>query len=129
MFMTDDIVFTKIKYNVSEKMKSKYPNLSFTTDNRLRKTTDFPTVYVHLLGSPERGQDLEGKTINAGYFTFQIEVTDSQSQRRAKEVMESVLYVMKEMRFDINFPEVQNTNDYYRCVARCSRIIGSGDIL
>lgn len=129
MFMVEDIVFTKIKYNVSKKMKSKYPNLSFTTDNRLRKTADFPTVYVHLLGSTERGQDLEGKTINAGYFTFQIETFDNQSQKRAKEVMESVLYVMKEMRFDINFPEVQNTNDYYRCVARCSRIIGSGDIL
>lgn len=129
MFMVEDIVFTKIKYNVSEKLKPKYPNLSFTSDNRLRKTADFPTVYVHMLGSTERGQDLEGKTINAGYFTFQIEVTDSQSQRRAKDVMENVLYVMKEMRFDINFPEVQNTNDYYRCVARCSRVIGSGDIL
>ena len=53
MFMTDDIVFTKIKYNVSEKMKSKYPNLSFTTDNRLRKTTDFPTIWWYYLGNPD----------------------------------------------------------------------------
>lgn len=129
MFMVEDIVFTKIKNSVFNRMKSKYPKLNFTTDNRIRKDPEFPTVYVHLLGSPERGQDLEGKTINAGYFTFQIEVMDNQSQKRAKEVMESIIYVMKEMRFNIDFPEIQNTNDYYRCIARCSRIIGSGDIL
>lgn len=129
MFMVDEIVFTKIKHNVSGILKTKYPNLSFTMDDKLSKDPSFPTVYVHLLSSPERGQDLEGKTINAGYFTFQIEVTDNQTQRRAKEVIECVLLEMKKMRFEINFPELQSTNDYYRCVARCSRLIGSGDIL
>ena len=129
MFMVEESVFTKIKYNATELLKAKYPDISFTTDDKLRKTASFPAVYVHLLSSPERGQDLEGISINAGYFTFQIEVVDNRSQKRAKEVMETILFIMKKMRFEINFPEVQNTNDYYRCVARCSRIIGSGDVL
>ena len=47
----------------------------------------FPFVYVQLLPSAEAGQDIEGNTINAGLFTFQIEVTDNQSQARAKDVM------------------------------------------
>lgn len=129
MFGIEDIIFTKIKHNVSEKLKSKYTNLNFTTDNRKVTTAEFPTVYIHLMGAPERGQDLEGKTINAVFATFQIETFDNESQKRAKEVMETVLMVMKSLRFDVNFPEIQNTNDYYRCVSRCSRVIGSGDIL
>jgi hypothetical protein len=129
MFGIDDIIFSKLKYEVSKLLKTKYPNLNFTTSDKNRKDALFPNVYVKLLGSPERGQDLEGKTINAAYFTFQIETIDNESQKRAKDVMNTVLSVMKSMRFDINFPETQNTNDYYRCVARCSRMIGSGDIL
>lgn len=129
MFGIDDIVFTRIKHDANEKLKSKYPDVNFTTDNRKIKEAKFPCVYVHLLGSPERGQDLEGNSVNAGYFTFQIETYDNKSQKRSKEVMETVLRAMKSMRFEINFPETQNVDDVYRCVARCSRIIGSGDIL
>ena len=129
MFGVDDIVFTRIKQGASKKLKTKYPDITFTTNNREIKDAKFPCVYVHLLGSPERGQDLEGNNVNAGYFTFQIETYDNQTQRRSKEVMESVLKIMKSMRFEINFPETQNVNNVYRSVARCSRIIGSGDIL
>lgn len=129
MFGIDDIIFTRIKHEATNKLSSKYPNINFTTDSKNKNNAVFPTVYIHLLGAPERGQDLEGKTVNAAYFTFQIETMDNESQKRAKEVMETVLSIMKNMRFEINFPETQNTNDYYRCVARCSRIIGSGDIL
>lgn len=129
MFSIDDIVFTRIKQGVSKKLKTKYPDITFTTNNREIKDAKFPCVYAHLLGSPERGQDLEGNSINAGYFTFQIEVYDNKTQKRSKEVMESVLMVMKSMRFEINFPEIQNVDDVYRSVARCSRIIGSGDVL
>ena len=50
----------------------------------------FPFVYIQLLPSTEQGQDIEGNTINAGLFTFQIEVTDNQTQSRAKDVMSEV---------------------------------------
>lgn len=129
MFDTDNVVFARIKNGVPDSVKNKYPELNFTTDNKKRRDAKFPNVYVHLLGAPERGQDLEGTTINAAYFTFQIEITDNQSQKRAREVMIAVLNVMKSMSFDVNIPEIQNTDDVYRCVARCSRLIASGDIL
>lgn len=129
MFNIENIIFTKIKYGISDGIKAKYPDLNFTTDNKQDKNAKFPNVYIHMLGSPERGQDLEGTTINAVYCTVQVEITDNQSQKRAKEVMEAVLSVIKGMRFEINLPETQNTDDVYRCVARCSRIIGAGDIL
>lgn len=129
MFGIEDIVFTKMKYGVTEKLKNKYSKINFTTDDKKKTEAVFPTIYFHLLNSPERGQDLDGNTINAIYATFQIETIDNKSQKRSKEVMEAVLSVMKTMRFEVNFPETQNANDYYRCVARCSRMIGSGDIL
>ena len=90
----------------------------------------FPFVYVQLLPSAETGQDLEGATINAGLFTFQIEVTDNQTQARAKDVMSEVKRIMKSMRFIVQpTPDIQDTKDTHRAIMRCNRRIGSDDIL
>lgn len=90
----------------------------------------FPFVYIQLLPSAEQGQDLEGTTINAGLFTFQIEVTDNQSQARAKDVMSEVKRIMKSMRFTVQCtPTLEDTKDTHRAITRCNRIIGSCDIL
>ena len=90
----------------------------------------FPFVYVQLLPSAEAGQDIEGNTINAGLFTFQIEVTDNQTQARAKDVMSEVKRIMKSMRFTVQpTPDIQDTKDTHRAIMRCNRIIGSCDIL
>ena len=90
----------------------------------------FPFVYIQLLPSAEQGQDIEGNTINAGLFTFQIEVTDNQSQARAKDVMSEVKRIMKSMRFTVQpTPDIQDTKDTHRAIMRCNRRIGSDDIL
>ena len=87
-------------------------------------------MYIQLLPSTEQGQDIEGNTINAGLFTFQIEVTDNQSQTRAKDVMSEVKRIMKSMRFTIQpTPDIQDTKDTHRAIMRCNRRIGSSDIL
>ena len=87
-------------------------------------------MYVQLLPSTEAGQDLEGATINAGLFTFQIEVTDNQTQARAKDVMSEVKRIMKSMRFTVQCtPTLEDTKDTHRAIMRCNRIIGSCDIL
>lgn len=124
------IVFTRIKVEVLKSLKSKYPNIYFTNSDRAQTNPKFPTVYINEIGSTERGEDLEGTSINAVMATFQIDVTDNQSQNRASEVMSKIVGIMKSMRFSvIAMPEFQNTESTYRSTARFRRMIGQGDIL
>ena len=126
------IVFTRIKNEFSSTIKTKYKMTSsnFSTVGSSDTPAVFPFVYVQLLPSAETGQDIEGNTINAGLFTFQIEVTDNQTQARAKDVMSEIKRIMKSMRFTVQCtPTLEDTKDTHRAIMRCNRIIGSCDIL
>lgn len=126
------VVFTRIKNEFSNTLKTKYKMTSsnFSTVGSSDTPAVFPFVYIQLLPSAEQGQDIEGNTINAGLFTFQIEVTDNQTQARAKDVMSEVKRIMKSMRFTIQpTPDMQDTKDTHRAIMRCNRRIGSRDIL
>ena len=126
------IIFTRIKNEFSSTLKTKYKMTSnnFSTVGSSDTPAVFPFVYIQLLPSTEQGQDIEGNTINAGLFTFQIEVTDNQSQARAKDVMSEVKRIMKSMRFTVQCtPKLEDTKDTNRAIMRCNRIIGSCDIL
>lgn len=123
------IVFTRVKVQFSSTIKAKYPDLYFTNSDKTQTTSKFPTVYVHEVGSSEQGQDLDNTGINAVLSTFQIDVTDSQSQARVNEVMDEVVRIMKSMSFSVApMPEFQNTDNVYRSVARFRRAIGDSDI-
>ena len=126
------IIFTRIKNEFSSTLKTKYKMTSsnFSTVGSSDTPAVFPFVYIQLLPSTEQGQDIEGNTINAGLFTFQIEVTDNQSQARAKDVMSEVKRIMQSMRFTVQCtPTLEDTKDTNRAILRCNRIIGSCDIL
>ena len=126
------VVFTRIKNEFSSTLKTKYKMTSsnFSTVGSSDTPAVFPFVYIQLLPSTEQGQDIEGNTINAGLFTFQIEVTDNQTQARAKDVMSEVKRIMKSMRFTVQpTPDIQDTKDTHRAIMRCNRRIGSDDIL
>ena len=126
------IVFTRIKNKFSSSLKTKYKLTSsnFSTVGSSDTPAVFPFVYVQLLPSAEAGQDIEGNTINAGLFTFQIEVTDNQTQTGAKDVMSEVKRIMKSMKFTVQpTPDIQDTKDTHRAIMRCNRRIGSSDIL
>lgn len=130
--MISSNVFTRIKNEFSSTLKAKYKmkDENFSTVGSSDTPAVFPFVYVQLLPSAETGQDLEGTTINAGLFTFQIEVTDNQTQARAKDVMSEVKRIMKSMRFTVQCtPTLEDTKDTHRSIMRCNRIIGSCDIL
>lgn len=130
MLDIETIVYSRIKAKLTSKLLNKYPDISFTTNNKVLSNPKFPNVYVHLLGSPEIGEDLENNTINGVEATFQIDVTDNKSQGRAKEVINEIVGVVKEMRFSIvSMPETNNTDSTFRCVMRCRRIIGNLDKL
>ena len=126
------IVFTRIKNEFSNSLKTKYKmtNSNFSTVGSSDATAVFPFVYIQLLPSSEAGQDIEGNTINAGLFTFQIEVTDNQTKERAKDVMSEVKRIMKSMRFTVQpTPALEDTKGTHRAIIRCNRRIGSSDIL
>lgn len=123
-------VFSLIKAKFSTKIKAKYKDLNFTTSDRSSTKPKFPTVYIHLLESPEIGSTLEGTEIPGINATFQIDVTDNQSQARADEVAKEILRIMKTMRFKpVGMPFHDNSGDTYRTVSRYRRPIGEGDIL
>ena len=126
------VVFTRIKNEFSNSLKTKYKMTSsnFSTVGSSDAPAVFPFVYIQLLPSTEQGQDIEGNTINAGLFGFQIEVTDNQTQARAKDVMSEIKRIMKSMRFTVQCtPTLEDTKDTHRAIMRCNRIIGSCDIL
>lgn len=130
MLDIETIVFSRIKAILTSKLKTKYPDISFTTSDRVLTDAKFPNVYVHLMGSQEIGNDLENTFINGVLATLQIETADNQSQTKAKEVMNEVVNVMKGMRFSIvAMPEFNNTESTYRSVARFRRTIGNLDTL
>ena len=125
-------VFTRIKNEFSSSLKTKYKmkDENFSTVGSSDTPAVFPFVYIRLLTSTEQGQDIEGNTINAGLFTFQIEVTDNKKQVIAKDVMAEVKRIMKSMRFTVQpTPDIQDTKDTHRAIMRCNRRIGSSDIL
>lgn len=124
------IVFTKIKMEATEKLKSKYPNINFTTSDEVRTDPIFPNVYVKKLQGSETGQTLDGETVNATLSSFQIEVADNVSDRRSQEVAYVVYSIMKKMRFEcIGEPFQDNIEGVHRNVARYRRIIGYNDTL
>lgn len=131
VFDLESMIFSRVKYATEEMLKRKYPNIRYTvTDKPIDSTTRFPTVYIHELSSMEQGMDLDNTEINAILYTIQLEVITNKSQAEAKAVMAALASAMKTMRFTfLAFPDFNNGNSYYRCVARAQRMIGAADIL
>lgn len=125
------IVFSRIKSDFSSEIKTELgmKDTSFSTVNSLNKNAEFPFVYIHLLPSNETDADMEGNEVNAGLFTFQIEVTDNKSQSRARTAMSEIVKIMKSMRFQVTATPEIDTGDTHRAVARFRRSIASEDVL
>lgn len=130
MYDIESIVFSRIKKEFSDKIKKNYPNLDFTTSDTVSAKPKFPTVYIHMLPSPEIGRDLEGITLNGILATFQIKVSDNVNNKRAREIMNEIVRILKTMRFSINeMPYSENKEGTYYSLVRARRTIGSNDIL
>ena len=126
------IVFTRIKNGITKKTKETYglENKNFSTSESSKTSPVFPFVHVKQLQSVEQGKDLEGTSINGGLFTYQIRVTDNQSEEAVKKITNEIINVMKKMSFEVtSIPIFENTENAYRCVARFRRQIDQNDIL
>ena len=123
-------VLTRIKAEGNKQLKSKYPDIRFTTSSKTQTNPKFPTVYVKRMQGAERGQTLDGQSVNAILSSFQIEVADNVSDDRAQEVADVVYEIMKSMRFQVlGEPIADNTDSEYRNIARYQRLIGANDII
>jgi len=133
----DTTVLSRLRSRGNKDLKSKYPNLNFTDDDRAPIDPKFPTVFYINISSAERGQTLDGKSMNAILHSVQIEVSDNgtpvanKPQNYAtKEVMSKICDYMKDMGYEIvNMPFFQNTDTVFRMVARFRRVIGANDVI
>lgn len=125
------IVFTRIKTEGTEKLKSTFPDIYFTTSDKVSTNPKFPTVHLKKLQGQEKGRTLDGTTVNGTLASFQIDVIDNKSDSNAENVADVIAEVMKSMRFEMvgePFPNSQSTGEY-RCTSRWQRTIADEDIL
>lgn len=124
-------IYSIIENEFSQDIKDMY---HMTSDNfstvESNSSAVFPFVFIKMLPALEQGGDLEGKTINAGLFTFQIDIVDNISQKRARTVAFEIVRIMKSMRFEVkNMPSFEDTKEKHRSTMRFRRLIASGDAI
>lgn len=144
-----DIVYTRVTEDFSEELKKKYKiektEVTFPVTGETQVTWNkfstsqvsdtppkFPYITIVELPGAERGQDLEGTSINAALFTFQIDVycngsiAGQNAETVAKKCMAEITRTMKTMRFSANaMPSFDSKPQEYRMTARFSRVIAN----
>ena len=117
-------------------LKQNFTNMKFQdgitiTNLKSRLTgTIFPTIYVHEMSGTEKGQTIDGQTINAVAATYQVDVIVNTQQSDAKKILAIVANVFKRMRFEvILMPEFDSEEKIYRSTARFRRLIAANDRL
>lgn len=125
-------VFSRVKNEGMAQLKKKYPKINYTSENAIEDVAVFPTVFVQELLGSEVGQDLEGRSTNGVISSFQIDVSDNQSngKQNCKEIMGKVIESMKRMCYEITAtPIYRKENNVWVGTARFKRTIGFNDIL
>lgn len=128
--MLESIIFSRLKGLFSQKIKSKYKDLTFTTQEVSKGAPKFPNVYVYLMSGTETGLTLERTVFEEGLFTFQIRVTNNSGQTAVQEITNEIIRIMKRMSFEIvGTPVYENDSDTQWSVMRFRRTIGRNDVL
>ena len=109
-------------------LKKKYPKIRITDEESTSTEAVFPTAYIHMIGSNEKGKTLDGQSINSVNATFQLDVT-ANKKADCKKVTDILSEIFKQMRFDITLPRKTIDNKIYRSVCTFSRIISANDNL
>lgn len=131
MIDIENMVLSKLIDKIPSAIKTKYPNLNFTTSDISNTNPSFPNVYVHLMDFPQIGQSLDNKVFGGGTAVFQIEVEDNKSQSNARKVMNAVIDILNgQCGFEVMYgPTNINKDTTYRQVARLQRVVMSNEKL
>lgn len=136
-----DSIYGRLVSEFPERLKKKYKFqkvtvngvtqwLNFSKSSVSESPALFPYITFIELPGQERGQTLEGDSINAALFTFQIDVYDNAKEETTKECMAEIVKIMKSMRFDARImPSFDSRPQEYRNTATFSRLIGSLDVI
>lgn len=126
-------IYSRVDAILMSKLSDIYPDLNVTMDDSPVQSAQFPTVYITFLGETERGQTLDGTTINAVNMTVEAHIKTSKDQGvlENKEIAWDVVEAFKTMGFDATMPNIPTSNydGVYESVSRFSRIIGQGDVI
>lgn len=126
----EPMIFTVLKTKLVKQFKTKFPKINVTDTNRNSTEPEYPSIMLQQLPFVERGQDLEGSSINAILCSFQIDVYTNTTQTDADTIMSEIIDIFKSMKFTINaFPSFANTSTYFRSTLRVERMIGADDVL
>lgn len=121
-----------VKTRANKLIKTKYPNVNWTTDDTVIKEPVFPNIYI-LTSSTEIGKDMIGQDINGVSFTVQVRITVSKEQGMsgARFIAGKVMNEFKNLGFALDeIPRFEgNTPDTKQLLFRAYRIIGQADIL
>ena len=109
-------------------LKKKYPKIRITDEESTSTEAVFPTAYIHMIGSIEKGKTLDGQSINSVNATFRLEVT-ANKKADCKKVTDTLSEIFKQMRFGITLPRKTIDNKIYRSVCTFSRVISANDKL
>lgn len=126
-------IYSRAGAILQSKLGEKYTGLNVTMDNAPPQKSQFPTVYITFIGANERGQTLNGTTINAVNMVAEVHVKTSKAQGMIvnNEVADEVVSAFKTMGFTAMMPNIpiSNIDGVYESVSRFSRIIGQGDVI
>lgn len=124
-------VFTEVKTNFSDDIKSDYNMTDSNFSTQATNVTDakFPFVRMKTVRASEIGNDLENKTSNAGDFEFWFYISDNRTENRALTVAYEVKRILKTMSFNVSDLVPTDNLDVKEVLLKCSRVIGSGDSL
>lgn len=125
-------IYSRVASILDAKLGEKYTDLNVTMDNAPVQNAKFPTVYVTFRIS-ERGQTLDGNTINAVNMTVEVHVKTSKAQGMIvnDEVTDAVVDALKTIRINMlskGIP-ISNIDGVYESVSMFQRTLGQGDVI
>lgn len=126
-------IYSRVNALLRSKLGKKYKNLNVTMDNTTPTETQLPTVYVAFLATGERGQTIDGTTINAVNMVVEVHVKTSNDQGvlANSDIAWEVVEAFKTLRFTATMPPMAtgNLDGVYESVSRFQRVIGQGDVM
>lgn len=127
-----DSIYTRVKKQVTDELKSTYPDITFTMDDAENTDAKFPTVYMFFDWS-ERMSTLDGGAINGVYMTLRTQISaqnNSQGIKAARRVNARVRDELCELGFITSgSPLPTRSGDVKVINANYQRVVGYDDPL
>ena len=126
-------IYSRVDAILTSKLGDKYEDLNVTMDNTLSQEAMFPTVFINFIGFRERGETLDGTSLNGGVMDIEVHIKTSNDQGMIvnQEVADCALDAFKTMGFKVRSQNIPlgNIDGVYESVSRFTRTIGQGDVI